>query len=66
MSSSTENGTNPLNSKIITKRATRCWGSFQYRENGKNQVFKFTKAGNDGESGIGGYVFGRREDCDFV
>ncbi|GJJ78033.1 serine/threonine-protein kinase CHEK2 [Entomortierella parvispora] len=69
MSSSTENGTHPLNSKIITKPTTsapRCWGSFQYRENGKNQVFKFTKAGNDGESGVGGYVFGRREDCDFV
>ncbi|KAG0043940.1 hypothetical protein BGZ83_010822 [Gryganskiella cystojenkinii] len=77
MSSSTGTGSASVNNskiiKVVDRKYTndsdslppRCWGSFQYEENGKKKVFKFTKEGK-GESGIGGYVFGRKLDCDFV
>ncbi|KAG0319394.1 hypothetical protein BGZ99_005126 [Dissophora globulifera] len=44
----------------------RCWGSFEYEEAGQKHIVQFTKEGNDGESGVGGYVFGRKQECDFV
>ncbi|KAF9426572.1 hypothetical protein BGZ94_006338 [Podila epigama] len=44
----------------------RIWGSFEYEENGKKHIVQFTKTGDDGEAGVGGYVFGRKNDCDFV
>ncbi|KAG0261254.1 hypothetical protein BG011_001233 [Mortierella polycephala] len=47
-------------------KGPRCWGSFEYEENGKKHIVQFTKESNDGESGVGGYVFGRRHDCDFI
>ncbi|KAG0360228.1 hypothetical protein BGZ54_009652 [Gamsiella multidivaricata] len=49
-----------------TKKKPRCWGSFEYEEDGRKHIVQFTKEGNDGESGVGGYVFGRRHDCDFI
>ncbi|KAF9216530.1 hypothetical protein BGZ59_009238 [Podila verticillata] len=44
----------------------RIWGSFEYEENNKKHIVQFTKTGNDGESGVGGYVFGRKNDSDFI
>ncbi|KAG9321294.1 hypothetical protein KVV02_007867 [Mortierella alpina] len=44
----------------------RCWGSLEYEREGKKNIVQFTKDGNDGESGIGGYVFGRKKECDFL
>ncbi|CAO3570108.1 unnamed protein product [Mortierella alpina] len=44
----------------------RCWGSLEYEREGKKNIVQFTKDGNDGESGIGGYVFGRKKECDFI
>ncbi|KAF9950979.1 hypothetical protein BGZ72_007459 [Mortierella alpina] len=44
----------------------RCWGSLEYERDGKKNIVQFTKDGNDGESGIGGYVFGRKKECDFI
>ncbi|KAF9108058.1 hypothetical protein BGX29_003573 [Mortierella sp. GBA35] len=42
------------------------WGSFEYEENGAKTIIPFIKEGNEGESGVGGYVFGRRRECDVV
>ncbi|KAF9349737.1 hypothetical protein BGX34_001630 [Mortierella sp. NVP85] len=44
----------------------RCWGWFEYEQDGNKHIMQFVKEGNDGEQGVGGYVFGRRQDCDFV
>lgn len=44
----------------------RCWGWFEFEEDGKKGVIEFVKEGNDGEQGVGGYVFGRRQECDYV
>ncbi|KAF9173733.1 hypothetical protein BGX21_002777 [Mortierella sp. AD011] len=52
--------------EVTVAKKPRCWGSFEYEENGAKHIVQFTKEGNDGESGIGGYVFGRRLDCDFI
>ncbi|KAF9436226.1 hypothetical protein BGZ76_004514 [Entomortierella beljakovae] len=56
----------PSSTNSDAPKKLRCWGSFEYEENGTKHIVQFTKEGNDGESGIGGYVFGRRSDCDFV
>ncbi|KAF9914458.1 hypothetical protein BX616_008264 [Lobosporangium transversale] len=50
----------------VKQEKPRCWGSFEYEKDGTKHIIQFTKEGNDGESGVGGYVFGRRHDCDFV
>ncbi|KAF9974902.1 hypothetical protein BGZ73_001600 [Actinomortierella ambigua] len=43
------------------------WGRFTYpTKDSLKDVFVFNKEGNDGESGVGGYVFGRLRECDFV
>ncbi|KAG0262004.1 hypothetical protein BG011_000428 [Mortierella polycephala] len=42
------------------------WGSFEFEEEGTITTFKFTKQGNEKESGASGYMFGRTEDCDFI
>ncbi|KAF9304855.1 hypothetical protein BGZ74_000380 [Mortierella antarctica] len=49
-----------------TKPKPRIWGSFEYDENNKKHIVQFTKTGDDGESGVSGYVFGRKNDCDFI
>ncbi|KAF8940474.1 hypothetical protein BGZ58_006316 [Dissophora ornata] len=56
----------PAPSTLVKPKKPRCWGSFEYEENGTKHIVQFTKEGNDGESGVGGYVFGRRQECDFV
>ncbi|KAG0230637.1 hypothetical protein BGW42_000842 [Actinomortierella wolfii] len=49
------------------KEPPQVWGSFTYTgKDGKKQALPFVKQGNDGERGVGGYVFGRRQECDFV
>ncbi|KAI8360165.1 kinase-like domain-containing protein [Mortierella sp. GBAus27b] len=44
----------------------RRWGWFEYEQDSRKNIIEFVKEGNDGEQGVGGYVFGRRQDCDFV
>ncbi|KAF8974882.1 hypothetical protein BGZ46_009637 [Entomortierella lignicola] len=71
MSNPTSTTTSPLvdpapTKPVPAKKKPRCWGSFEYEENGTKNIVQFTKEGNDGESGIGGYVFGRKNDCDFI
>ncbi|KAF9998390.1 hypothetical protein BGZ80_007499 [Entomortierella chlamydospora] len=68
--SSTAASVSPVADPALTEatvaKKPRCWGSFEYEENGAKHIVQFTKEGNDGETGIGGYVFGRRLDCDFI
>ncbi|KAG0203271.1 hypothetical protein BGX28_004412 [Mortierella sp. GBA30] len=61
MSDSTTSESAPVSSGKL-----RCWGSLEFEKNGIKHIFQFTKEGSDGESGVGGYLFGRRPDCDFV
>ncbi|KAG0267048.1 hypothetical protein DFQ27_009194 [Actinomortierella ambigua] len=50
----------------LSKDQPEDWGSFTYSHEGTKKVCHFNKAGNDGESGVSGYVFGRLGECDFV
>ncbi|KAI1300553.1 hypothetical protein EDD11_006098 [Mortierella claussenii] len=68
---STEPGTTTSHASSNTAKPEllkrpHCWGSFEYEQDGIKHIVQFTKEGNEGESGVGGYVFGRKGDCDFV
>ncbi|KAG0003038.1 hypothetical protein BGZ65_002102 [Modicella reniformis] len=56
----------PVTSVMAPKENKRCWGWFEYEEDGRKHIIEFVKEGDDGEQGVGGYIFGRRQDCDFV
>ncbi|KAF9118848.1 hypothetical protein BGW39_000827 [Mortierella sp. 14UC] len=45
--------------------APRCWGAFEFEQDGQKRTFYFDKEGKEGESGVGGYVCGRMvNECD--
>ncbi|KAF9111072.1 hypothetical protein BGX27_005442, partial [Mortierella sp. AM989] len=44
----------------------RAWGSFEYTHVGQRKNIRFTKQGDGSHSGVLGYVFGRRPDCDVI
>ncbi|KAG9066293.1 hypothetical protein KI688_001514 [Linnemannia hyalina] len=44
----------------------RRWGSFEFEKDGRKTTLLFNKEGNEGESGVGGYVCGRALECDLI
>ncbi|KAG0321642.1 hypothetical protein BGZ97_010737 [Linnemannia gamsii] len=44
----------------------RRWGSFEFEKDGQKTRIVFNKEGNEGESGVGGYVCGRASECDLI
>ncbi|KAK5815304.1 kinase-like domain-containing protein [Linnemannia elongata] len=44
----------------------RRWGSFEFEKDGQKTTLLFNKEGNEGESGVGGYVCGRALECDLI